>query len=234
MRIELKDITKKFQQEVESLNIPTLSIQTNQTVGFIGNNGSGKTTLFKLILDLLKPTNGEVLIDGKSVGESNKWKEYTGSYIDEKFLIDFLYPEEYFHLIKDVYKISDNDYVSRIELFADFMNNEILDKKKYIQSYSKGNKQKIGIIGAMLPFPDILILDEPFNFLDPTSQSILNKIINAYGKMNNKTILISSHNINYINDLCDKIILLEAGKIKYNIDNIKHDNSEILNEYFRI
>lgn len=231
MKIEIKDITKIF-QGVEVLNIPNMAIEPGQIVGLVGNNGSGKTTLFRLILDLLKAEHGEVLIGGNNVSESDQWKEYTGSFLDEKFLIDFLYSEEYFELIRDVYKISKDDFSSTLGVFHDFMNGEILHKKKLIQAYSRGNKQKIGIIGAMLPRPDILILDEPFNFLDPSSQIRLKRLLVEYNQKYNTTILLSSHNLQYTMDICSRIVVLDSGHILYDESNIDKIAKDKIESYF--
>lgn len=231
MKIEISNIIKTF-NDIEVLNIPHLSIDTSQIAGFVGNNGSGKTTLFRLVLDLLKAEKGEISIDGKIVNESDKWKEHTGSYLDEKFLIDFLYPEEYFRLIKEAYRISDTDFSTMMDLFQPFMNNEILHKKKLIQSHSKGNKQKIGIIGAMLPQPDILLLDEPFNFLDPSSQIKLKQLLLYYNQNHGTTILLSSHNLQYVMDICSRIIVLDSGYILYDETDITEIDRNKIRNYF--
>jgi ABC-type multidrug transport system ATPase subunit len=93
---------RKRYNGVDALNLPSITIQEGETFGLVGNNGAGKTTFFSLILDLIMPTEGMVLSRGTNVMRSEHWKEYTGAYLDERFLIDFLTPEEYFEFIGGV------------------------------------------------------------------------------------------------------------------------------------
>jgi ABC-2 type transport system ATP-binding protein len=222
MILDIIDLVKRF-KEVEVLNIPQLSIAPGELVGVLGNNGAGKTTLFRLCLDLLKADTGKVCIDNQDVSKSELWKKYTSAFIDERFLIDFLTPEEYFYFLGDIYGISQQEVDSILVDFTAFMGNEILNKKKYIDKFSKGNKQKIGIIGAMLIRPKLLILDEPFNFLDPSSQISMKRLLLEYNQKYGTTVLLSSHNIQYVMDICSRIIVLESGHIireEVNIDDI--------------
>ena len=169
MILDINELTKSFEQ-VEVLNISRLTVNSGELVGNLGNNGSGKTTFFRLCLNLLKADTGSVAIENKTVNNSTDWKQITSAYIDERFLIDFLTPEEYFYYIGNLYGIHKEQICNELKKFTAFIGDEILNQKKYIEKFSKGNKQKIGIIGAMLLRPKLLILDEPFNFLDPTSQ----------------------------------------------------------------
>lgn len=197
--ISLEKLVKKY-GSTTAVDIESLSISSGDIFGLIGNNGAGKTSLLRLMLDLIKPDRGSVFSKGKAVYSSEHWKKFTGSYIDNNFLIEFLTPEEYFDFIGFLYGVEDNELKTRLELFRTFMNGEILGLKKYIRSLSSGNKQKVGIIGAMISKPEILILDEPFNFLDPSSQISLKKILRTYHEENTKTIILSSHNLSHIYD----------------------------------
>jgi ABC-2 type transport system ATP-binding protein len=212
MILNIDGLTKSFKQ-VEVLNIPQLSVPEREIVGVLGNNGAGKTTLFRLCLDLLKADTGSVYIDNKDVSNSDTWKKDTSAFIDENFLIDFLTPEEYFYFAGDLYGFNKNDMDTALEDFIPFMGDEILGKKKHIDKFSKGNKQKIGIIGAMLIRPKLLILDEPFNFLDPSSQIIMKKLLQRYNQQYNTTVFLSSHNLQYVMDICNRILVLESGHI---------------------
>lgn len=167
--IKIDNLTKYF-GENKALDIKQLQIAEGSIVGLIGNNGAGKTTMLRLILDLCKANSGSVLSAGKDVSKFEEWKEYTGSFLDSGYLIEFLKPEEYFTLIGELNHISKEDLQVRLSKFDAFMNGEILGKKKLIKNYSAGNKQKIGIVAAMITNPKVLLLDEPFNFLDPSSQ----------------------------------------------------------------
>lgn len=231
MKIEIKNLTKAF-LEVEVLNIPHLLFETNQIIGIVGNNGSGKTTLFKLMLDLLQADRGEVRIEERNISCSDEWKKHTGSYLSENFLIDFLYPEEYFEFIQEAYQINKTDFHLRLSAFESFMHDEILNKGKLIRVHSKGNRQKIGLIGAMLSHPDILILDEPFNFLDPSSQMRLKELLLSYAQKYNTTILLSSHNLQQTMDICSRVIVLDNGHILYDEPINDQMNETKITTYF--
>ena len=230
MKIEIKNLVKRFGDKV-ALDIPELNIEEGTLLGLVGNNGAGKTTLFRMILDLLKADSGFVLSKGIDVSKSEDWKTYTGSFIDNRFLIEYLTPEEYFHFVGGTYGLTKEEIKIRLKPFNRFMNNEILGQKKYIRSFSAGNKQKIGIMAAMMIRPEVLILDEPFNFLDPSSQIEIRDMILKLNKEQKTTVLISSHNLNYTTDISSRVVLLENGTIKKDMNNSKEAIEE-LNSYF--
>ena len=230
MEIQIKNLVKRFGDKI-ALDIPELEIKKGTLLGLVGNNGAGKTTLFRLILDLLKADSGIVLSNGLDVSQSEEWKNYTGSFIDNRFLIEFLTPEEYFYFVGGTYGLNKNVVDERLQSFGRFMNEEILGQKKYIRNFSAGNKQKIGIIAAMMIQPEVLILDEPFNFLDPSSQIEIRNMILKLNKENQTTVLISSHNLNYTTDISDRVVLLEKGVILKDMNNSPEAIAE-LNQYF--
>ena len=230
MIIQIKDLKKVFGDKT-AVDIPELNIEAGSLIGLVGNNGAGKTTLFRLMLDLLKAESGYVLSDGVDVSKSEEWKVYTGSFLDSRFLIEFLTPEEFFYFVGEVYKMSKDVIDERLSTYARFMNDEILGQKKYIRNFSAGNKQKIGIIAAMMIDPKILILDEPFNFLDPSSQIEIRNMIAEVNKQHQTTVFISSHNLNYTTDICDRVILLEKGLVVKDLKNSAETIAE-LNSYF--
>lgn len=228
--IELVKISKMF-NNIVALNIPSLIINKGEVVSLVGNNGAGKTTTFRLILDLIKADSGYVNINGIDVFKNDEWKLITGSFIDSNFLIDFFTPEEYFTFIGKLHNLDKAEIKKRLSTFEKFMNGEILNQKKYIRYFSSGNKQKIGIIGAMMINPEILILDEPFNYLDPSSQIEMKRLLNWHHDEYNSTIIISSHNLNYVNDVSTRILLLEKGIVINDTINSNESISDIL-EYF--
>ncbi|MDR0834515.1 MAG: ABC transporter ATP-binding protein [Candidatus Symbiothrix sp.] len=230
MELQLKDLVKRFGDKV-ALDIPELTVEKGTLLGLVGNNGAGKTTLFRLILDLLKADSGYVLSNGVEVSKSEDWKAYTGSFIDNRFLIDFLTPEEYFSFVGGTYGLSKEEIEARLAAFGRFMNEELLGQKKYIRNFSAGNKQKIGIIAAMMVQPDVLILDEPFNFLDPSSQIEIRNMILKMNQERQTTVLISSHNLNYTTDISTRLVLLEKGLILKDMTNSPEAIAE-LNNYF--
>jgi ABC-2 type transport system ATP-binding protein len=220
MNLTIEKLTKSF-GEKKALDIDHYAIHSGEIIGLVGNNGAGKTTLFRIILDLLHADTGCVTIDGVIDGlpvscdpsKSEDWKAYTGAFVDTGFLIDYLTPEEYFRFIAKISGISDEVLHDRLLQFDGFMNGEILGQKTLIRNLSMGNKQKVGIIGAMLHYPQLLILDEPFNFLDPTSQLAMKYLLETYSKEHHATIIVSSHNLTHTLDICSRITLLEHGLI---------------------
>ena len=229
--IEISNLRKSFSEKC-ACDIPLLSIGSGEIIGLVGNNGAGKTTLFRLILDLLKPDSGNVTLDGIDVQQSEDWKTFTGAYIDNGFLIDFLTPEEYFEFIAKVVSISKEELTERTAAFEQFTGGEIFGRNALIRNLSAGNKQKVGIISALITRPKLLILDEPFNFLDPSSQNHLKHIIEEYREATGATIIISSHNLTHTIDISTRILLMEQGEIKRDISEITPDAITALNEYF--
>lgn len=230
--ISFENLLKNYGSTI-AVDIESLDISQGEIFGLVGNNGAGKTTLLRLMLDLLKPERGYVRSKEQIIYQSEHWKKYTGSYIDNNFLIEFLKPEEYFDFIGFLYGVEDVELKMRLEGFGTFMNGEVLGINKYIRTLSSGNKQKVGIIGAMISKPEVLILDEPFNFLDPSSQISLKQILRRYHEENTKTIILSSHNLNHISDLCTRIALMEKGKIIKDLTNTEEAMNEI-ETYFKL
>lgn len=213
------------------LDIPELTIQNGEVFGLVGNNGAGKTTLFSLILDLIRATKGKVIINEIAVSKSEDWKSITSAYIDESFTIGYLTPDEYFNFIGELRGMNTNDIAGFLANFNEFFNDEILGKKKFIRDLSKGNQKKLGVVGALIGNPEIVILDEPFANLDPTSQFKLRKIIKDFAATQNKTFLISSHDLDHVTDVCTRIVILQKGEIIRDVQKTKTTLAE-LEEFF--
>lgn len=216
--ITINHLKKAFGNTV-ACDIPELTINDGDILGLVGNNGAGKTTLFRMLLDLLKPDEGEVALDGINPAQSEEWKATTGAYIDEGFLIDFLTPEEYFSFIGKITNMTQEQVDERLKAFERLAGGEIFGQKKLIRNLSAGNKQKVGIISALFNHPKLVILDEPFNFLDPSSQNILKHVLTDYNRETGATILISSHNLQHTVDISTRITLLEKGQIIKDMPN---------------
>ena len=231
--IQINNLQKKFGAKT-AVNIDNYIINQGDMLGLVGNNGAGKTTLFRLILDLLRADRGNVTINDIDVCKSEDWKNFTGAFIDDGFLIDYLTPEEYFHFIGKMYGLKKEEVDERIAPFERFMNGEVMGQKKFIRNFSAGNKQKIGIISAMLHHPQLLIMDEPFNFLDPSSQSIIKQLLKKYNEEHGATVIISSHNLNHTVDVCPRIALLEHGVIIRDIQNENNSAEKELEAYFNV
>jgi ABC-2 type transport system ATP-binding protein len=195
------------------LDIRQISIRSGETVSLIGNNGAGKTTLLRLILDLVRPDQGTVYLKDIPVSMQTVWKYFTTSYLDESFLINYLTAEEYFYFIGKAYKISKHDVYKALKLFDGFFAGEILNQRKYIRDFSKGNAQKIGIASCFIQHPELVLLDEPFANLDPTSRENLKRIIRYFNDTQGTTMLISSHDLSNVAETTERIILMEKGKI---------------------
>ena len=200
-------------------------------MGLVGNNGAGKTTAFSLLLDLIQATKGEVLSKGKDVAKNEEWKSYTSAFLDETFLVDFLTPDEYFIFVSRLHNMSKGDTSDFLSQFTEFFNGEILGKKKYIRDLSKGNQKKVGIVAALMGNPELVILDEPFASLDPTSQNRLKNLIKE--RSENHTFLISSHDLTHVADVSSRIVILEKGRLV--MDNQKTEESiEQMKKYFEV
>ena len=256
MNIQIDNLKKAFGEKI-AVDIPNFVIHDGDILGLVGNNGAGKTTLFRLLLDLLRVDEGRVLltfghtdphqepasetpVDGTPAAEaftvdpsqSEEWKQYTGAYIDEGFLIDFLTPEEYFEFIAKVNHVDKERLSTFLASLSKFMNGEILGQKKLIRDFSAGNKQKIGIISALIAQPKLLILDEPFNFLDPSSQNFLKRLLLNYHQTTGATILVSSHNLQHTVEISNRVALMEKGSIIKDLPNIHGQAEKELEDYF--
>ncbi|MDO7541172.1 MAG: ABC transporter ATP-binding protein [Flavobacteriales bacterium] len=210
--ITLQNLTKSY-EDTTVLSIDQLEIPKGQCFGLVGNNGAGKTTLFSLLLDLIKTSTGEIVSNGIEVAKSEDWKSFTSAFIDDSFLIGYLTPEEYFYFVGELRGINKEAVDSFLETYKDFFNDEILDQKKYLRDFSKGNQKKVGLIATFLGSPNVIILDEPFANLDPTTQIRLKQLIKKETESREITLLISSHDLNHVTDVCNRIVLLERGSV---------------------
>ncbi len=228
--IQIKNLQKEY-TGTTVLDLPELNIERGEVFGLVGNNGAGKTTLFSLVLDLIRATRGKVLIDEMPVAKSEEWKSMTGAYIDESFTIGYLTADEYFNFIGELREMNANDIAGFLANFKEFFNDEILGKKKFIRNLSKGNQKKVGVVGALMGNPDVVVLDEPFANLDPTSQFKLRAIIKNIASQQGKTFLISSHDLDHVADVCTRIVILEKGKIVRDVQKTESTLAE-LEEFF--
>ena len=229
--ITIENLKKQFGETIAS-DIASFTINDGDILGLVGNNGAGKSTLFRIMLDLLKADNGIVTINGINPAESEEWKQQVGAYIDEGFLIDFLTPEEYFAFLGKISGKTQAEVDERLKDFERFAAGEVFGQKKLIRNLSAGNKQKVGIISALFNKPNTIILDEPFNFLDPSSQNMLKHLLTEYNRETGATILVSSHNLAHTVDISTRIALLEHGVIVRDIDNTEGAAAQELENYF--
>ncbi|MDX5348446.1 MAG: ABC transporter ATP-binding protein [Hymenobacteraceae bacterium] len=230
--IRVQNLRKNY-NGYNAVNIPELHIAKGESFGLVGNNGAGKTTFFRMLLDLILPTEGSVLSKEINVRDTENWKNYTGSYLDENFLIDFLTPDEYLNFVGSLHGLSKGEVAERLIPFADFFNDEILGKRKSIRDLSKGNQKKVGIAAAILSEPEVLILDEPFANLDPTTQIRLKNLLRQLQQERQVTMLISSHDLNHVTEVCERIVILSKGEV---VDDIRTSENTLkeLEAYFAV
>lgn len=235
--IHVNSLSKKYKDKAV-LNIDSLTIPSGEIFGLVGNNGAGKTTFFSLLLDLIKASTGHILNNQVRVDQSEDWKPFTSAFIDESFLISYLTPEEYFYFIGELRGLNQQDVDLFLKKFEDFFHGEILQGKKYLRDLSKGNQKKVGIVASFIGEPKVIILDEPFANLDPSTQIRLKKIIGTYRDNPAVTMLISSHDLAHVTEVCQRIVVLNKGHIVKDIrtseDTLKDlegfFSQEILNE----
>jgi len=230
--IQVTELTKKY-GDVAVLNIESLEIPKGQAFGLVGNNGAGKTTFFNLLLDLIKPTTGTILNNEIQVNTSEDWKPFTAAFIDESFLIGYLTPEEYFYFIGELRGMNKADIDTFLAQFSEIFNDEIIGKKKYLRDLSKGNQKKAGIVAALIGNPEVIILDEPFANLDPTTQIRLKKLLSYLTKDSNSTVLISSHDLGHVTEVCERIVVLDKGDIVKDLKTSAETLAE-LETYFSV
>ena len=224
--IQVNQLSKTY-NGTKVLNINHLEIPKGQSFGLVGNNGAGKTTFFSLLLDLIQPSTGNIKSNDIQVNENENWKSFTGSFLDESFLIGYLTPEEYFYFIGDLRHQNKADIDGFLTKYEEFFNGEILNNKKYLRDLSKGNQKKVGIIATLIGNPEVVILDEPFANLDPTTVSRLKKIIKELAQNPDVTVLVSSHDLQHTVEVCDRIVALNKGEIVKDIQTSEETLQEL-------
>jgi ABC-2 type transport system ATP-binding protein len=230
--IQVSNLRKTY-NGVTVLNIGHLEIPQGESFGLVGNNGAGKTTFFSLLLDLIEPSNGHITSNHVQVNKSEDWKPFTAAFLDETFLIGYLTPEEYFYFIGELRGQNKADVDALLKKHEDFFNDEILNKKKYLRDLSKGNQKKVGIIATLIGNPQVIILDEPFANLDPSTQFRLKKIIKDIADNSTTTILVSSHDLAHTIEVSNRIVVMNKGEVVKDIKTSAETLQE-LEQYFAV
>ncbi|MGZ9677187.1 ABC transporter ATP-binding protein [Flavobacterium sp. GNP001] len=224
--IQVNNLTKTY-NGTTVLNIEALEIKQGESFGLVGNNGAGKTTFFSLLLDLIQASTGNIVNHGIDVSKSEAWKPFTASFLDESFLISYLTPEEYFYFIGDLRGQNKADVDALLAKHEEFFNGEILKNKKYLRDLSKGNQKKVGIIATLIGNPSVVILDEPFANLDPTTQFRLKKIIKDLADDPAVTVLVSSHDLQHTVEVSDRIVAMQKGQVVKDIQTSEETLKEL-------
>ena len=206
MSLEIKNLTKKFGEQT-ALNNINIEIKKNEIIGLLGPNGAGKSTLMKSIVGVLKVDEGEIIFDGKNIAENEiQTKEKIGFLPENNPLYNDMYVKEYLQFVADIHKIQKEKVDEIIDLVG-----ITPEKSKKISQLSKGYKQRVGLAQAILHEPDLLILDEPTNGLDPNQIIEIRNVIKEIGK--EKTVILSTHIMQEVEALCSRVILIHQGKI---------------------
>ena len=215
--IHIEQLSKSY-SGTTVLDIERLQIPSGTALGLVGNNGAGKTTLFSCLLDLIKPTQGHITNQDLRVDQSEAWKDFTSAFIDESFLIGYLTPEEYFSFIASLRAVPQSEVDALMQELAPFFNGEILGQKKYLRDFSKGNQKKVGIAATLIGKPSVVVLDEPFANLDPTTQFRLKDLLKKIASQGDTTLLVSSHDLNHVTEVCQRIVVLSKGQVVQDLE----------------
>lgn len=206
MSLEINNLTKKFGEQT-ALNSINISIGKNEIIGLLGPNGAGKSTLMKSIVGVLKIDEGQILFNGKDIVENEiESKKNIGFLPENNPLYLEMYVKEYLNFVADIHKIPASRVDEVIELVG-----ITPEKSKKISQLSKGYKQRVGLAQAILHQPDLLILDEPTNGLDPNQIIEIRNVIKEIGK--EKTVILSTHIMQEVEALCSRVILIHKGNI---------------------
>ena len=211
--IKLTNLTKKYDKKLAVNNL-NLTIDEGKIIGFIGPNGAGKTTTLKMLTGILKPTEGEIQLNGIDIAKNPiEAKRQFGLVFDNPDSFLQMKGIEFLDFIANIYQVSATDRNKRlIDLATTFELTEVLNDK--IESYSHGMRQKLMVIGALIHQPSIWLLDEPLTGLDPQSAYKLKEMMREHASKGN-TVLFSTHVLEVAEKLCDEIIIINQGNIKY-------------------
>jgi len=215
--LEIKNLTKSFGSFLAVDNI-SLSINSGDLYGFLGPNGAGKTTTIKIITGLYSPTSGSVEVDGIDITKNHiEVKKRIGYIPDQPFLYERLTGKEFLYFSGGLYKIPKKTLKNKIEELIDRLNIEEWINKR-TEEYSQGMRQRITIASALLHEPKLLIVDEPMVGLDPQSAHIIKNLFKELTG-NGTVIFMSTHSLNVVEEICNKVAIIHKGKIIFN-DNI--------------
>ncbi len=210
--IQISNVTKVYGVTIALAGV-SFEVKLGEIFGLLGPNGAGKTTSIRILKGMIKPTSGEAFILGKRISDDPNWaKEHTGYLPEEGSLIGRLTPLELSEFIGGLFGVSAEISRNRsTELFRMF---ELYEKKdELIEKLSRGMKQKLSIICSLIHDPDILLMDEPLASLDPSAAKMVKDFIKFLSREKEKTIIISSHRLSLVEDVCDRVAIIHQGVI---------------------
>jgi len=212
--IEIRQLTKIYSGSVKAVDRVNMTVKRGEIFGFLGPNGAGKTTTIKMIVGLLKPTEGQIMIEDIDVISSPVEAKLKMGYVaDEPLVMEKITGVQYLNLICDVFKIPPSVRIERAErLLQNFKLSDAV--KDPVSTYSHGMRQKLSLIAALIHNPDLWILDEPIVGLDPESAFILKQMMRNHVKAGN-TVFFSTHVMEVAERICDRIGIINKGKLGF-------------------
>jgi ABC-2 type transport system ATP-binding protein len=211
--IEINNVTKKF-GDVTAVDNLSVKLPKGTICGFVGPNGAGKTTTIKMLMGLIKPTSGELFVNGVKVKSGLERKLHVGYLPDVPGFYDWMTAEQYLHFCGKLLQMDKEDIRKRTaELLERF---GLSGVKTKIKGYSRGMKQRLGIAQALIGDPSVVLLDEPASALDPIGRkAIFDLILSLKGKV---TVLFSTHIIADVERVCDTVLIMDKGVLKVNTE----------------
>jgi len=210
--VRIIDIAKSYGSTLALAGI-SFEVQKGEIFGLLGHNGAGKTTTIRILKGMIKPTSGEAFIFGRNISDDPNWvKQHTGYLPEEGSLIGRLTPTELCEFIGGLFGVSpQNSRTRALEFFKMF---GLFDKKdELVEKLSRGMKQKLSIISSIIHDPELIYMDEPLASLDPSAAKMVKDFINYLAKEKGKTIIISSHRLPLVQDVCDRVAIIHQGSI---------------------
>lgn len=191
------------------VDIPSLSLASGSITCFTGGRGSGKTTLLRMMLGLVRPDRGSVYFDGCNTCSTAAWRLHTGAFIDDSFLVPFYTPQEYFAMIADLYRMDKQRLKDMIDKFSNISADWLEDCGRQIRYLSEENRWKTGLVGAMMVYPKVLVLDEPFRHGSTIQHKYIAEHIQELNECYGTTVVICSDN-------CSKALLTKYDTVTLN------------------